>query len=148
MQFLLALIVASVDAAQTSGSLQRSDPVLVRQVIDGGTIDVGTVGHVRLLGLTAPFGREARDRLASLVLHRWIRLEYDAATGVRRSRRLAYVVRGDGVFVNAALARDGLARVNARPELSRFEELQRAQREAQALRRGMWAQGAPRLRKR
>jgi len=139
MQFLLTLVVAAVAAAQTSGSLQRSDPVLVRQVIDGGTIDVATVGRVRLLGLTAPFGRDARDRLASLVLHRWIRLEYDSATAAGRRRRLAYVVRGDGVFVNAALARDGLARVNARPELSRFEELQRAQREAQALRRGMWA---------
>ena len=144
--FCSALIVAAVAAAQTSGSLQRSDPVLVRQVIDGDTIDVATVGRVRLLGLTAPFGRDARDRLASLVLQRWIRLEYDAAAAARSSRRLAYVVRGDGVFVNAALARDGLARVSARPELSRFEELQRAEREAQALRRGMWAQRRRRVR--
>ena len=97
MQFLPALLVAAVAATQTSGSLQRSDPVLVRRVIDGATIEVASVGRVRLLGLTAPFGRDARDRLESLVLQRWIRLEYDAAGDrheppsrrLRRSRAMA-----------------------------------------------------------
>src|SRR5262249_36611193 len=62
--------------------LKRSDAVLVRAVFDGDTIDVAGYGHVRLLGIdapeigrgfdtAAPFGREARDRLAGLVLHRW-----------------------------------------------------------------------------
>ena len=66
----------------------RSDRVLVRSVIDGDTIDVGAVGRVRLLGIdapelgrgfdtSAPFGREARDRLTQLVLHRWVRLEQE-----------------------------------------------------------------------
>jgi endonuclease YncB( thermonuclease family) len=137
MQFLLALALATIAATPTSGALQRSDPLVVRAVTGADTIEVATVGRVRLLGLTAPFGRDARDRLASLVLHRWIRLEYDAAAA---GRRAAYVVREDGVFVNAALVRDGRARVSARAALTRRGELERAEREARTLRRGIWAQ--------
>ena len=53
-------------------------------------------------------------------------------------RHLAYVMREDGVFVNAALVRDGLARVTARVPLTRLDELKRAEAEAQSFRRGMW----------
>ena len=134
MQFLLTLLIGAVAAVHTfSFSLQvkRSDPVLVRAVIDGDTIDVTAFGRVRLLGIdapeigrgfdtSAPFGREARDRLASLVLHRWIRLEQEGALLDVYNRHLAYVMREDGLFVNAALVRDGLARVSARVPLTRL----------------------------
>src|SRR5438034_5929829 len=134
MQILPALLVAAVAAASPSSDPTRSDPVLVRAVIDGDTIDVANYGRVRLLGIdapelgrgfdtAAPFGREARERLASLVLHRWIRLEQEGARVDAYDRHLAYVVREDGVFVNAALVRDGLARVSARTPLSRLDEL-------------------------
>ena len=149
MQILPALLVASVAAASPSFDLTRSDPVLVRAVIDGDTIDVATYGRVRLLGIdapelgrgfdtAAPFAAEARARLASLVLHRWVRLEQEAVTRDAYDRHLAYVIREDGVFVNAALVRDGLARVSARVALVRLGELQRAEADAQASRRGMW----------
>ena len=158
MQFLLTLLIGAVAAIQTfSFSLQvkRSDSVLVRAVIDGDTIDVATFGRVRLLGIdapeigrgfdtSAPFGREARDRLASLVLHRWVRLEQEGALLDVYNRHLAYVMREDGVFVNAALVRDGLARVSARVPLSRLAELERAEAEAQTFRRGMWGE-APQI---
>jgi endonuclease YncB( thermonuclease family) len=147
MQFLPALVVVAVAVTQTFGSLQRSDPVLVRRVIDGATIDVQSLGRVRLLGLTDPFGRDARDRLASLVLQRWVRLEYDTPALAASRRHVAYVVREDGVFVNAALVRDGLARVGSGRALTRRDELQRAEREARTLRRGMWAPPAQSSRK-
>jgi endonuclease YncB( thermonuclease family) len=132
-----------------STSPGRSDPVLVRAVLDGDTIDVSAVGRVRLLGIdapelgrgydtAAPFGREARDRLAALVLHRWVRLEQDGAASDVYRRRLAYVLLEDGLFVNALLVREGLARVSARTPLRRLGELQRAEAEAQSFRRGMW----------
>ena len=157
MQFLLTLLIGAVAAVHTfsfSAQIKRSESVLVRAVIDGDTIDVATFGRVRLLGIdapeighgfdtTAPFGREARDRLASLVLHRWIRLEQEGARLDRYNRHLAYVMREDGVFVNAALVRDGLARVSARVPLSRLAELKRAEAEAQAFRRGMWGATPP-----
>jgi endonuclease YncB( thermonuclease family) len=152
MHFLHALLVSTIAFLQTtplSGRVGRSDFVLVRSVTDGDTIVVSTVGRVRLLGIdapevgrgldtSAPFGREARDRLTGLLLHRWVRLEHDGATLDTYNRHLAYVVTGDGTFVNATMVREGLARVSARTPITRLNELNRAQAEAQAFRRGMW----------
>jgi endonuclease YncB( thermonuclease family) len=158
MQILIAVALSAVAAIQTSplaARVTRSDPVLVRSVVDGDTIDVATFGRVRLLGIDAPelgrgydtpapFGREARERLTQLILHRWVRLEQEGAALDVYNRHLAYVITEDGVCVNAALVRDGLARVSARVPLTRLPELQRAEAEAQAFRRGMWG-GAPQI---
>ena len=151
MQILIAVALAAVAAIQTSSSARvtRSESVLVRAVIDGDTIDVSRFGRVRLLGIdapeishgldtSAPFGREAHQRLTSLVLHRWVRLEQEGAALDVYNRHLAYVLTEDGLCVNAALVRDGLARVSARQPLTRLPEFQRAEAEAQAFRRGMW----------
>src|SRR5437762_3335299 len=81
MQFLLAGLVFGLPFLQPPAPgprLTRSAPLLVQAVIDGDTIDVAAFGRVRLLGIdapelgrgfdtSAPFGREARDRLVSLV---------------------------------------------------------------------------------
>jgi len=149
MQFLPLVVLAALATFESHPAITRTDPVLVRAVIDGDTIDVSTYGRVRLLGIdapeigrgfdtSAPFSREARDRLSALVLHRWIRLEQEGPKVDVYDRRLAYVVTEDGVFVNAVLVREGLARVTARVPLSRLPELERAETEAQAARRGMW----------
>ena len=105
-------------------------------------IDAPEIG--RGFDTSAPFAREARDRLSALVLHRWVRLEQEGAAFDAYDRRLAYVLTEDGTFVNAALVREGLARVSARMPLSRLAELQRAESEAQAFRRGMWG-AAPQI---
>jgi endonuclease YncB( thermonuclease family) len=155
MQFLPSVAAAAMAAIQLLSPITRSDPVLVRTVIDGDTIDVGSVGRVRLLGIdapelgrgfdtSAPFGQEARARLTSLLLHRWVRLEQEGARLDVYDRHLAYVVREDGVFVNAVLVREGLARVSARAPLSRLSELKGAEAEAQNFRRGMWG-AAPQI---
>jgi micrococcal nuclease len=161
MQNLLMLIGWTLAAASPPPVVvasptipHRSDPVLVRSVLDGDTIDVATVGRVRLLGIdapelahghgtAAPFAYEAREKLISLVLHRWVRLESDRERLDVYNRHLAYVVREDGVFVNAELVREGLARVTARLPLARLDELKRAEAEAQRLRHGMWGQTPP-----
>jgi len=158
MQLLQAVLVSVVAIFQTlslNARAMRSDPLLVRAVVDGDTIDLATLGRVRLLGIdapeigrgfdtSAPFAREARDRLSALILHRWVRLEQEGALFDAYDRRLAYVLTEDGTFVNAALVREGLARVSARAPLSRLAELQRAESEAQAFRRGMWG-AAPQI---
>jgi len=157
MQILITAAVLTVAAMQTPSiaRVTRSASVLVRSVIDGDTIDVATVGRVRLLGIdapeigrgfdtSAPFAREARERLTQLVLHRWVRLEQEGATHDVYNRHLAYVMTEDGLFVNAALVRDGLARVSARLPLTRLPELQRAEADARAFRRGMWG-SAPQI---
>jgi len=152
MQILIVLGLTAVAVLQTSSfgtALQQSQPLLVKAVVNGDTIDVATVGRVRLLGIDAPaagtpapFGREALDRLASLVLNRWVRLEREGEAGVS-SRRQAYVITGDGLFVNAALVREGLARVSARTAVTRLAELQRAEAEARSARRGIWGSAPP-----
>jgi len=158
MQILIAVAAAAVAAIHTSplaARVTRSDAVLVRSVVDGDTIDVASFGRVRLLGIdapelgrgydtSAPFAREARERLAQLTLHRWVRLEQEGAALDVYNRHLAYVITEDGACVNAALVRDGLARVSARQPLTRLPELQRAEAEAQAFRRGMWG-SAPQI---
>jgi micrococcal nuclease len=150
----VTLAIASITSITSNTGALRSDPVLVRSVLDGDTIDVAGVGRVRLLGIdapelahghdtAAPFAYEAREKLIELVLHRWVRLEADAERLDGYNRHLAYVVREDGLFVNAALLREGLARVTARVSLTRLAELRRAEADAQASRRGMWGQAAP-----
>jgi len=149
MQILRTVSVAAVAAVQFVQPSARSGPVLVRAVFDGDTIDVASVGHVRLLGIDAPevghgfdtpapFGREARERLAGLVLRRYVRLEYEGPREDVYARRLAYVILEDGTIVNEILLREGLARISARLPLARLDELRRAEAEAQAYRRGMW----------
>ena len=149
MQILRTSILAAVAALQFVHGTTRSDPVLVKSVIDGDTVDVATVGRVRLLGIdapelgrgydtAAPFAHEAKDRLAQLVLRRFVRLEQEGERFDAYSRHLAYLLLEDGTFVNATLVREGLARVTARVPLSRLPELQRAEADAQSSRRGMW----------
>jgi endonuclease YncB( thermonuclease family) len=158
MQILIAALTIAMAAVQTlslNNRIVRSDPVMVKTVIDGDTIDVSSLGRVRLLGIDAPeigrgfdtpapFAKEARDRLTAIILNRWIRLEQEGPATDVYSRRLAYIVTEDGQFVNATLVREGLARVTARLPLTRLPELQRAEAEAQAFRRGMWGQ-APQI---
>src|SRR5471032_1747625 len=114
MQILRTVLIAAVEVVQTlapGARVTRSESLLVRAVIDGDTIDVTTVGRVRLLGIDAPeigrgydspapFAREARDRATSLLLHHWVRLEQEGATLDVYNRHLAYVVTDDGVCVN------------------------------------------------
>src|SRR5437764_242695 len=125
---VLAAGVALFQLAAPTTRVTRSESVVVRSVFDGDTIDVATYGRVRLLGIDAPelgrgydtpapFGREARERLTQLTLHRWVRLEQEGAALDVYNRHLAYVLTEDGVCVNAALVRDGLARVSARMAL-------------------------------
>jgi endonuclease YncB( thermonuclease family) len=148
------IAMTTVMAAQIAQAPARSDAVLVTAVFDGDTIAVSTIGRVRLLGIdapemahgldtAAPFAREARTRLADLVLRRFVRLEYEGERADVYGRRLAYLLAEDGTSINAVLLREGLARISARTPLSRLDEFRRAEAEAQAYRRGMWGMPPP-----
>ena len=65
MQILITVAMAAVAAMQTPASAApttRSAPLLVRSVIDGNTIDVVSVGRIRLLGIDAPASAAALRR--------------------------------------------------------------------------------------
>jgi micrococcal nuclease len=149
MQVLRTLFMTALITLQLPQAPKRSEPLLVRSIVDGNTILLTPVGRVRLLGIdapkigrgldtAAPFAHEAKERLAALVLQHYVRLEYEPARLDMFDRRRAYVVLEDGTFINATMVREGFARVSARVPLSRLPELQRAEAEAQMFRRGMW----------
>lgn len=122
---------------------------LVTRVLDGDTIEAAGVGRVRLLGVDAPeiggsferpapFALEAREALQALVLHRWVRFECDGTRRDTYGRSLFYISLESGEFINATLLQMGMARVSARTRLRRWDDLRRAEEEAQSRRRGMW----------
>jgi len=124
---------------------------LVTRVFDGDTVEAAGIGRVRLLGIDAPetgarferpapFAIEARERLQALVLHRWVRFECDGARRDTYGRSLFYLSLESGEFINATLVRLGMARVSARTRLQRWDDLRRAEEDAQARRRGMWGE--------
>lgn len=149
MRSLAAFALLLVPQAHRANLPDPHQQYVVRYAVDGDTIDVDGIGRVRLLGVDAPeigqgfdtpapFAREARNFMTSLVAGRWVRLETDAESHDGYGRLLAYVIRDDGLDANAALLREGLARISARYPLRRLSELQSAQADAQAARRGMW----------
>src|SRR3954467_63319 len=84
MQNLISVLVFAVAAFQS-----RSQPVLVKSILDGRTIIVAPPNRIRLVGLEVP-SPAAREKLASLLQNRWVHLESDAAA------RGMYVLTGDG----------------------------------------------------
>jgi micrococcal nuclease len=148
---LLVTSVATETAAQRSANSGCGLVALVSRVVDGDTFDAIGIGRVRLLGIDAPeiggrferpapFALEARDALQSLVLHRWVRFECEGRQVDDYGRRLAYVFLETGQFVNAALVRNGLARVSARTRITHWDELRGAEEDAQTRRQGMWGE--------
>jgi endonuclease YncB( thermonuclease family) len=145
MQILRVLTLVAITAAAHRQGVSRPEVVQVRAVIDGQTIDAAGYGRVRLAGITAPrpprgaaggepFGRDARDRLDSIVGHRFVRLELASPAS-----RSAYVLLEDGTCVNTLLVAEGLARVSGHPRGARGEALARAEERAREGRRGIWS---------
>jgi micrococcal nuclease len=87
------------------------------------------------------FGKAASLANRRLVAGARVELRLDAEPRDRYGRLLAYVYRrGDGLFVNAALVRDGFATILAiPPNVSHAAELRALERRARAGRRGLWA---------
>ena len=132
------------------GQLCAQDWVAVRWVADGDTVILKDGRRVRYIGIDTPevahedhraepMGEAAKSFNRKLVWGWRIRLELDRDTKDRYGRILAYVVREDGLFVNAELLRRGFAHVLYRfPNTAREGELLAIQREAMEQGRGVW----------
>jgi micrococcal nuclease len=136
------------------GSGGREDAVVTR-VVDGDTVKVrmpgGATDTVRYIGMDTPesvkpgvpvqcYAKAASARNEQLVTGQRVRLLVGAESRDRYGRLLAYVYRGsDGVFVNAALVREGYARTLTIPPNDRYAPRFAAlQRQAQSAGRGLW----------
>ena len=138
---------------------------IVRQVIDGDTIELVDGRRVRYIGIDAPetrrragpgdrewragagerwvddpepFGKAATAANRQLVGGRRVRLVYDVQTHDRFGRLLAYVVVGE-VMVNEELLRRGVVRPLTIPPNVKYAERFRAlAEEAREAERGLW----------
>ncbi len=123
------------------------DDTTVSSITDGDTFRVANGDAVRLIGVDTPetdtcFAAEATAHLNSLIPPGTrIRLAYDVERLDRFQRTLAYVYRlTDGLFVNAAMARDGFAmQLTVPPNVAKADEFRAAVAEARTARRGLWA---------
>jgi len=131
----------------------------VTRVVDGDTIHVRVDGRrvkVRYIGVDTPeshrpdtpvqcFAREATAANARLVAGEEVVLRTDAEPRDRYDRLLAYVTRRrDGLFVNAALVRDGFARILTIPPNVRYERaFGDLERGARARGAGLWSRCGP-----
>lgn len=139
-------------STSTTAAPPAGDIVEVARVIDGDTIEVTDGTRVRLIGIDTPesvdprrpvecLGKEAAAHTASLLpVGTDVRLEYDVEREDRYGRTLAYVYRvDDGLFVNAAIARDGFAQqLTIPPNVAKVDEIAAAVAEARAAGRGLW----------
>ncbi|HET7454233.1 MAG TPA: thermonuclease family protein [Solirubrobacterales bacterium] len=154
---MLLLAVAVVlarpwEQVRLGGEPPRSASAYVLRAVDGDTIEVRLDGRredIRYIGVDTPetvkpgtpvqcFGPRAHRFNARLVAQRRVRLVFGVERRDVYGRLLAYVYRGDR-FVNAELARRGLARTLTIPPNDRFAgRFKRLQMAAARAGRGLW----------
>jgi micrococcal nuclease len=149
------LLAACAPAGEASPAARPGLATVVRPV-DGDTVVVDIAGQqesVRLIGIDTPesvaqdrpvecFGVEAKARTAELLPEgTLVRLERDVEARDRYDRLLAYVTRdADGLLVNLALVEEGFAEsISYPPNVARQGDLDRAEADARAAARGLWA---------
>lgn len=115
---------SNVLAQSLPDSLVPGETGRVVEIIDGDTLVLANGRQVRLVGIQAPklaLGRpnfedwpladEARDFLSALALDRTVSLAFGGLSEDRHGRRLAHLVRDDGLWLQGALLAAGMARV-------------------------------------
>jgi micrococcal nuclease len=133
------------------GATRAGGTAVVERVVDGDTIVLRGGERVRYIGVDTPesvkpgtpvqcFAKAASHANAALVGGRRVRLRYDVERRDRYGRTLAYVYRaGDGLFVNAALARRGFARqMTIPPNVAHAGLFRRLVAQARTHARGLW----------
>lgn len=136
----------------------RTNQALVTRVVDGDTIEVRLTDgdeKVRLVGIDTPetvdprkpvqcFGKEASNRMKSLVADKTVRLESDpySADRDKYGRLLRYVFLTDGTSVNKIMILEGYAHEYTYDVAYRYQgEFKAAEVAAKQAERGLWAPG-------
>lgn len=131
----------------------------VVRVVDGDTIKVdidGATETLRLIGMNTPetvdprkpvecFGKEASARAKEILSGKMVALESDPTQGERDKyqRLLRYVLLEDGTNFNKLMISEGYAYEYTYNIPYKYQaEFKQAQREAEANKRGLWADGA------
>lgn len=150
--FLLSLLV-NCSPTRHGEEFER---YLVTKVVDGDTFWIkagpGKGLKIRLIGIDAPesrrtgkkeigyFGKEAKEFLTTLILNKYVRLEYDVDKYDRYGRTLAYVYLEDGTFLNQYLIENGFAVIMTYPPNVKYVNLfTKLQEQARENKTGLWA---------
>lgn len=159
-----AALAVAVLLGAPAGSTARhfgaglSDPISVKRVVDGDTLELASGEFVRYIGVNAPelrrrqgrrwvivnepYAAAAREFNRRLTTAGRVRLQYDRARRDRYGRLLAYAYVGDKM-INAELVRAGLARVeDYRPNVHFQDLLRSLESEARRAGRGVWSVAA------
>lgn len=125
--FLVKVLESRVSSA--NGLADKGNLYQVLRIIDGDTVEIEYEGDrtsVHLIGVNAPetvhpskpperFGSEATAFIQSLLLHKFVYLDFDTDKKDKYDRLLAYVYRdSDDLFVNLEIIRQGYGRTDDR----------------------------------
>ncbi|WP_119677508.1 thermonuclease family protein [Indioceanicola profundi] len=142
---LLLLPFRAAAGAEIPGGTIRMGEGTVAEVLDGTTVRMEDGSIVRLAGLRTPLADVAREALAGLALGRAVELrrakrdrDWD-----RHGRTVAHLVREDGLWIQDALLRQGMAQHYSQSDINGLSaELSEAERAARSAKRGLWADPA------
>ncbi|HVF91958.1 MAG TPA: thermonuclease family protein [Blastocatellia bacterium] len=128
----------------------------VSRVLRGDTLEVETIGPVRLIGIESPDGKLPAEVYAAhgqnalafaekSLLAQDVKIEYDPANATRANkdesgRTLAYVYTADGALFNAEMVRQGHAFVRSGESFKLADQFRAFEREAMQSMRGVWGQ--------
>ncbi len=146
---MLALRAVPGEACSLPDSLER-ESVQVVSVHDGDSVRLADGRRVRLIGINAPelardgrpaepLASAARDALRERVAQKSALLVYDRERKDHYGRTLGYLFTADGLSLEAALLRQGLAfHIAIPPNLALAPCLSKAEKAARADSRGVW----------
>ena len=127
-----------------------ADPLSVKRVVDGDTIQLSNGEKVRLIGVDTPelhhpnkpvqyFAEEAYQFVKKLIEGQEVRLEYDWERKDKYGRTLAYVYRtSDGLFLNAEIIKQGYGFAYTKFPFKKLDEFRKLEQEAREKQLGLW----------
>jgi endonuclease YncB( thermonuclease family) len=150
----LALAATATLAPAFAGEvLVTGESDRVAAVVDGDTVILDSGASVRLVGIQAPklalgragfkpwpLGPQAKAALEALASERIVTLAYGGRRRDRHGRRLAHLIRDDGLWVQGALLERGMARVYSFADnRARIADMLAREDQARRAGRGIWA---------
>ncbi|MBS3151757.1 thermonuclease family protein [Candidatus Woesearchaeota archaeon] len=146
--FLIFFIVFISGCITGSAVRELEGPFLAVKVVDGDTLDLNDGSRIRMSGINTPetgecYYKEAKEKLAGLVLNKEVHLERDRSDKDKYGRLLRYIYlneSGNEILVNAVLVKGGYARVydKYKSDTKRYGELKKVEEKAVENRLGVW----------
>lgn len=120
---------------------EKQKEMIVVEVVDGDTFQLASGKRVRLMGVDSPeyercLGKEAKEKLAGLILNKKVELKEEVTEAYGRSLALVYL---DGNLINKIILEEGFGRTDYRKNSQR-EVLTSAFHSAQKQKIGIWSE--------